>query len=76
MIIKGFIDQNCKILDVDRLHLDNTEENLDKDLPFINTQEPPLMKSQVFFSDLKSETPLILNNRKELDDLIICEQRS
>ena len=40
-----------------------TEENLDKDLPFINTQESPkLTKSQVSFNNPKSESPLVLNN--------------
>ena len=48
---------------------DNTEENLDKDLPFINTQETPLTKSQVYFNNSKSESPLILNNQKELDNV-------
>ena len=48
---------------------DNTEENLDKDLPFMNTQETPLTKSQVFFNNPKSESPLILNNQKELDNV-------
>ena len=34
-----------------------TEENLDKDLPFINTQESPkLTKSQVSFNNPKSES--------------------
>ena len=48
----------------------NTEENLDKDLPFINTQETPkLTKSQVFFNNPKSDLPLVLNNQKELDNV-------
>ena len=70
MITKWLIDQSYKILDRDRLHLENvasldkvnfifpsengnnTEENLDKDLPFINTQETPkLTKSQVSFNN-------------------------
>ena len=70
MITKGLIDQSYKILDRDRLHLENvasldkvnfifpsengnnTEENLDKDLPFINTQETPkLTNSQVSFNN-------------------------
>ena len=85
MIIRGFIDQSYKILHRDRLHLenvpspdkvnftfpnengDNTEEKLDKDLPFINTQETPLTK--VSFSKTKSESPLILNNQKNLDNV-------
>ena len=48
---------------------DKTEENLDKDLPFINTQETPLTKSQVSFNNPNSESPLILNNQKELDNV-------
>ena len=48
---------------------DNTEENLDKDLPFINTQETPLTKYQVSFNNPKSELSLILNNEIELDNL-------
>ena len=48
----------------------NTEENLDKDLPFINAQETPkLTKSQVFFNNPKSDLPLVLNNQKELDNV-------
>ena len=87
MIIKGLISQNYKILDRDRLHLDNyipliklilpspmrmetTQKNLDDDLPLINnTQETLLMKFQVSFNNPKSETPLILNNQKELDNM-------
>ena len=87
MIIKGLIGQNYKILDRDRLHLDNyilliklilpspmrmetTQKNLDDDLPLINnTQETSLMKFQVSFNNPKSETPLILNNQKELDNM-------
>ena len=87
MIIKGLIGQNYKILDRDRLHLDNyipliklilpsptrmetTQKNLDDDLPLINnTQETLLMKFQVSFNNPKSETPLILNNQKELDNM-------
>ena len=48
---------------------DNTGENLDKDLPFINTQETRLTKSQVSFNNPKSKSPLILNNQKELDNV-------
>ena len=45
----------------------NTEENLNKDLPFINTQESlKLIKSQVSFNNPKSELLLVLNNQKEL----------
>ena len=87
MIIKGLIDQNYKILDWDRLHLDkvlspdkvnftipnengdNIEINLPKDLQFINPQETPLTKSQVSLNNSKSETPLILNIQKELDNV-------
>ena len=48
----------------------NTEENLDKDLPFINTQETPkLTKSQVSFNNHRSESPLVLNNQKEFDNV-------
>ena len=47
----------------------NTEENLDKNLPFINTEETPLTKSQVSFNNPKSESPLILNNQKELHNV-------
>ena len=48
----------------------NTEENLHKDLPFINTQETPkLTKSQVSFSNPNSESLLVLNNQKELDNV-------
>ena len=50
MIIKGLIDQSYKILHRKRLHLenvgDNTAENLDKDQPFINSQQTLLTKSQ------------------------------
>ena len=46
------------------------QENLDKDLPFINTQETlKLTKSQVSFSNPKSDSPLALNNQKELDNV-------
>ena len=87
MIIKGLIDQNYRILDRDRLHLDkvpspdkvnftvpnengdNIEINLQKDLQFINPQETPLTKSQVSLNNPKSETPLILNIQKELDNV-------
>ena len=87
MIIKGLIDQNYKILDRDRLHLDkvlspdkvnftvpnengdNIEINLQEDLQFINTQKTPLTKSQVSLNNPKSETPLILNIQKELDNM-------
>ena len=41
---------------------DNTEENLDEELPFINTQKIPSMKSKVSFNNPKSKLPLILNN--------------
>ena len=48
----------------------NTEENLEKDLPFINAQEnPKLTKSQVSFNNPKCDSPLILNNQKELDNV-------
>ena len=48
----------------------NTEENLHKDLPFINTQETPkLTKSQVSFNNPNSESLLVLNNQKELDNV-------
>ena len=48
----------------------NKEENLDKDLPFINTQETPkLTKSQVSFNNHRSESPLVLNNQKEFDNV-------
>ena len=48
----------------------NTEENLEKDVPFINTQEnPKLTKSQVSFNNPKSDSPLVLNNQKELDNV-------
>ena len=48
----------------------NTKENLDKDLPFINTQESPeLTKAQVSFNNPKIESPLVLNNQKELDNV-------
>ena len=48
----------------------NTEENLEKDLPFINAQEnPKLTKSQVSFNNPKSDSPLVLNNQKELDNV-------
>ena len=48
----------------------NREENLHKDLPFINTQETPeLTKSQVSFNNSKSDSPLVLNNQKELDNV-------
>ena len=50
MIIKGLIDQSYKILHRKRLHLenvgDNTAENLDKDQPFIHSQQTLLTKSQ------------------------------
>ena len=87
MIIKGLIDQNYRILDRDRLHLDkvpspdkvnftvpnengdNIEINLQKDLQFINPQETTLTKSQVSLNNPKSETPLILNIQKELDNV-------
>ena len=87
MIIKGLIDQNYKILDRDRLHLDkvpssdkvnfavpnengdNIEINLQEDLQFINPQETPLTKSQVSLNNPKSETHLILNIQKELDNV-------
>ena len=47
----------------------NAEENLDKDLPFINTQVTPITKSQVSFKNPKSESPLVLNSQKELDNV-------
>ena len=85
MITKGLIDQNYKILDRDRLHLDkvpspdkvnftvpnedgdNIEINLQEDLQF-NPQETPLTKSQFSLNNPKSETPLILNIQKKLDN--------
>ena len=87
MIIKGLIDENYKILDMDRLHLDkvpspdkvnftvpnengdNIEINLQEDLQFSNPQETPLTKSQVSLNNPKSETPLVLNILKELDNV-------
>ena len=46
----------------------NTAENLNKYLPFINTQETSkLTKSQVSFNNPKSESQSALNNKKELD---------
>ena len=87
MIINGLIDENYKILDRDRLHLDkvlspdkvnftvpnengdNIEINLQEDLQFSNPQETPLTKSQVSLNNPKSETPLILNIQKELDNV-------
>ena len=87
MIIEGLIDQNYKILDRNRLHLDNVpspdkvnftvpnengdniEINLQEDLQYINPQEIPLTKSQVSLNNPKSETPLILNIQKELDNV-------
>ena len=73
MIIKGLIDQSYKILHRKRLHLenvaDNPAENLDKDQPFINSQQTLLTKSQGSFSNPVSESPLILNNQKELDNV-------
>ena len=87
MTIKGLIDQNYKILDRDRIHLDkipspdkvnftvpnenedNIEINLQEDLLFINPRETPLTKSQVSLNNPKSETPLILNIQKELDNV-------
>ena len=48
----------------------NTEENLDADLPFINTRENPKpSKSQVSFSNPQSESSLVLNNQKELENV-------
>ena len=48
----------------------NTKENLDKDLPFINTEESPeLTKAQVSFNNSKIESRLVLNNQKELDNV-------
>ena len=49
---------------------DNTEENLDEDLPLINTQKTASTKSKVSFNNPKSELPLILNNQK---NLIMCK---
>ena len=87
MIIKGLIDQNYKILNRDRLHLDkvpspdkvkftvpnengdNIEINLQEDLQYISPRETPLTKSQVSLNNPKSETPLILNIQKELDNV-------
>ena len=48
---------------------ENTAENLDKDLPFINSQQTLLTKSQGSFSNPESESPLILNNQIELDNV-------
>ena len=51
------------------MRTETTQQNLDKDRPFINTQKiPKLTKSQVSFNNLKSELPLVLNNQKELDN--------
>ena len=47
----------------------NAEEKLNKDLPFINTQETSLTKSRVSFNNSKSELLLVLNNQKELDNV-------
>ena len=74
LIIKGVIDQSYKILPRDRLHLENvpssdtvnfTEENLDKNLSFIKSQETLLTKFQGSFNNPKSESPLILSYQKE-----------
>ena len=47
----------------------DTEENLDKGLPFSNTQETAkLTNSQVSFNNPMSQSPLVLNNQKELDN--------
>ena len=52
------------------MRTETTQENLDKDLPFTNTQETPKpTKSQVSFNNPKSESPLVLNNQKELDNV-------
>ena len=48
---------------------DNLEINLQEDLQFINPQETPLTKFQVSLNNTKSETPLILNIQKELDNV-------
>ena len=48
---------------------DNIDINLQEDLQFINPQETPLTKSQVSLNNPKSETPLILNIQKELDNM-------
>ena len=48
---------------------ENTAENLDKDLPFINFQQTLLTKSQGSFSNPGSESPLILNNQIEFDNV-------
>ena len=48
---------------------DNIEINLQEDLQFINPQETPLTKFQVSLNNTKSETPLILNIQKELDNV-------
>ena len=50
-------------------HGDNIEINLQEDMQFINPQETPLTKSQVSLNNPKSETPLILNIQKELDNV-------
>ena len=77
-VIKEVIDESYKILHRDRLHLENipssdtvnfTEENLDKNLSFIKTQETLLTKSQGSFNNTKSESPLILSYQKERDNV-------
>ena len=47
----------------------NAEEKLNKDLPFINTQETSLTKSRVSFNNSKSDLLLVLSNQKELDNV-------
>ena len=47
----------------------NGEENLDKGLPFINTQETPLTESQFSFNIPMDESPFVLNNQKELGNV-------
>ena len=52
------------------MRTETIQENLDKNLPFINTQETlQLTKSQVSFNNPKSDSPLSLNNQKELDNV-------
>ena len=48
---------------------DTIEINLQENLQFINPQETPPTKSQVSLNNPKSETPLILNIQKELDNV-------
>ena len=59
-----------KLISPSPVRTETTQENLDTDLPFINTRENPKpSKSQVSFSNPKSESPLVLNNQKELENV-------